>query len=72
MVEEVGEGFDEKERRLFRLRTREGLDASGHPEWGQALAAFAEEGLLRRRGDDVWTLTPRGMEVCDSILAELA
>ena len=72
VVEEVGEGFDEKERRLFRLRTREGLDASGHPEWGQALAGFAEEGLLRRKGGDIWVLTPRGMEVCDSILAELA
>ena len=66
----VSEEFDEKERRLFRLRTTEGLDASGHPEWGQTLERFVAEGLLTQEGD-IFRLTPRGTEVCDSILAEL-
>ena len=69
--EVVSEEFDEKERRLFRLRTVEGLDSSGHPEWGQTLAGFAAEGLLSREGE-VYRLTARGTEVCDSIMAELA
>ena len=71
MEETVSEEFDEKERRLFRLRTTDGLDASGHPEWGQTLGRFVEKGLLVR-DCDVYRLTARGTEVCDSILAELA
>lgn len=63
--------FDEKERRFFRLRTREGLDTHGHPEWQTALDHFIPEGLLTRSGE-VYYLTPRGTEVCDAILAEIA
>jgi len=70
-TETVSAAFDEKERRLFRLRTREGLDASGHPEWEDSLAAFCREGLLTRAEDNIYTLTPRGTEVCDALLAEL-
>ena len=70
-VEEVSAERDEVERRIFRLRTREGLDAAGHPEWGQTLAAHVESGLLTREGD-VYRLTARGAEVCDTILADLA
>ena len=70
-TETVDAAFDEKERRLFRLRTREGLDASGHPEWKRTLSRFADEGLLTREGE-IYRLTPRGTEVCDTILAELA
>ena len=66
----VSDEFDEKERRLFRLRTTEGLDTAGHPEWGQTLGRFVEKGLLTQEGD-IYRLTPRGTEVCDSILAEL-
>ena len=66
----VSPEFDENERRLFRLRTREGLDASGHPEWGQTLEKHVLEGLLVREGQ-VYRLTERGTEVCDSILADL-
>ena len=69
-VETVSAEFNEKERRLFRLRTREGLDASNHPEWGQTLAEACKNGLLTRTGD-VYRLTERGTEVCDSILSEL-
>ena len=69
--ETVSAEFNEKERRLFRLRTREGLDASNHPEWGRPLAEACQNGLLTRTGD-VYRLTERGTEVCDSILAELA
>ena len=71
MEETVTEEFDEKERRLFRLRTTEGLDDSGHPEWGQTLGRFVENGLLAKEGN-IYRLTSRGTEVCDSILAELA
>ena len=68
--ETVSAEFDEKERRLFRLRTKEGLDASNHPEWGQSLLEACKNGLLTKTGD-VYRLTDRGTEVCDSILAEL-
>ena len=68
--ETVSAEFDEKERRLFRLRTKEGLDASNHPEWGQTLSEACKNGLLVQSGE-VYRLTERGTEVCDSILAEL-
>jgi len=61
---------DEIERTIFRLRTREGLDASAHPEWEKPLVRFVDERLLTRRGA-VYFLTPRGAEVCDTVLAEL-
>ena len=66
----VSPEFDQKERRLFRLRTREGLDASGHPEWERILRKYAQKGLLTQEGV-IFRLTERGTEVCDSILAEL-
>ena len=66
----VSAEFDEKERRLFRLRTSDGLDASNHPEWGQTLQNACKQGLLMQSGS-IYRLTERGMEVCDSILAEL-
>ena len=66
----VSPEFDQKERRLFRLRTREGLDASGYPEWEPVLAKYCAEGLLTQEGT-IYRLTERGTEVCDSILAEL-
>lgn len=69
--EMVSAEFDEKERRFFRLRTREGLDAGGHPEWGRTLSGFVSDGLLTREGE-VYRLTERGAEVCDAILADLA
>ena len=68
--EVVSPEFDEKERRLFRLRTREGLDASGRPEWESILAKYCGEGLLTQSGS-IYRLTERGTEVCDSILADL-
>ncbi len=68
--EVVSEEFDEKERRFFRLRTREGLDATGHPEWRRELDGFVADGLLTRDGE-VYRLTARGTEVCDAILADL-
>jgi len=61
---------DALERRIFRLRTREGLDATGRDDWAKALAPSVAEGLLTREGE-VYRLTPRGAEVCDAILAEL-
>ena len=61
---------DDIERRIFRLRTREGLDIDGHPEWEEALRPSLDEGLLTRAGN-IYRLTPRGMEVCDAILSSL-
>ena len=69
-VDVVSPSQDQIERRIFRLRTREGLDASGCPEWEQILHKYVQEGLLTREGM-IYRLTERGMEVCDSILAEL-
>lgn len=69
-IDEVSEEKDEIERKIFSLRTREGLDANGHPEWISVLDRFASEGLLAK--DSLrYRLTERGTEVCDSILAEL-
>ena len=61
---------DALERRLFRLRTREGLDATGRDDWMEKLAPSVEAGLLTKDGA-IYRLTPRGTEVCDSILADL-
>lgn len=75
-VSEVSEEEDLKERTIFRLRTREGLDASAFsslssfPTIVSALDHNVEAGLLTKSGM-VYRLTDRGMEVCDSILAEL-
>ena len=69
-VTSVPSPADATERRIFRLRTREGLDASDRPEWHAALDRFVAEGLLSRDGD-TYRLTRRGTEVCDTILEEL-
>lgn len=69
-VETLSPERDALERRIFRLRTREGLDATGYPQWGQALASACESGLLTRE-NEIYRLTSRGTEVCDAILAEL-
>ena len=69
-VETVTPEADRKERTLFRLRTKDGLDASNDPAWGQALGRYVEKGLLTRIGS-VYRLTDRGTEVCDSILSDL-
>lgn len=69
---------DAAERALFSLRTREGLSldrvaclwpilTSRLPAWRETLEFFKRQGLLQ----DAYRLTPRGAEVCDSILAEL-
>ena len=68
--ETVSAAADETERRIFRLRTREGLDAAGRPDWRATLDQFVAEGLLSRTGD-TYRLTSRGTEVCDTILGEL-
>ena len=69
-VEELSPEQDKKERAIFSLRTREGLDASRFSRWVPALDRFAGEGLLEKDGC-VYRLTDRGREVCDTILAEI-
>lgn len=61
---------DALERKIFTLRTTDGLDTSDRPEWKRPLDRFVEEGLLTKEGP-VYRLTERGTEVCDTILAEL-
>jgi len=70
VIETVSPEADAKERRLFRLRTREGLNAGDCPQWIGSLDRFAAEGLLTKT-DGTYRLTERGTEVCDSVLAEL-
>ena len=69
-TETVTPEADRKERLLFRLRTRDGLDASNFPDERSVLDRFAAEGLLAAEGG-CYRLTARGAEVCDTILAEL-
>ena len=67
---------DLTERTIFRLRTREGLDAASylahpsHEDFVAALDRSVARGLLDKSGT-VYRLTERGTEVCDSILAEI-
>lgn len=70
VVETVSPEADRLERKIFALRTREGLETAADPAWRAILDRFAEEGLLRRDGTR-YRLTLRGTEVCDTILAEL-
>lgn len=69
----VSETENRKERAIFRLRTKDGIDASLYPEWLEILSRFEREGLTKRPNpkDPVFVLTHRGTEVCDAILAEL-
>ena len=68
---EVAPLEDLKERTLFRLRTRDGIDSSHFPEWRPTLDRFVAEGLLVKVSEFVYRLTERGTEVCDAILEEL-
>ncbi len=68
---EVSPLEDLKERTLFQLRTRDGIDSSRFPEWRSTLDRFVAEGLLVKVGESVYRLTERGTEVCDTILEEL-
>ena len=72
---------DAIERAIFSLRTSDGLSptraamrwpilAPRIEAWGRALDFHASQGLLSRDGP-AYRLTPRGAEVCDSILADL-
>ena len=69
---------DAVERALFSLRTCEGLSIDRVarlwpiltprlPAWRETLEFFKRQGLLK----EAYRLTPRGAEVCDSILADL-
>ena len=69
-AEKLSPEQDMKERTIFSLRTRDGLDATLFPRWIPALDRFAAEGLLVKDGS-VYRLTDRGREVCDTILSEI-
>lgn len=61
---------DLRERTIFRLRLREGLDATAFPQWWETLDRHVDEGALARKGR-IYRLTERGTEVCDTVLADL-
>ncbi len=78
---------DATERFLYGLRLKEGVSpeafAKKHPaaadrvgEWEQRLSVLEAPGIVERfegaDGASAWRLTPRGTEVCDAVLAELA
>ena len=69
-VEELSPERDAKERAIFSLRTRYGLDTAAFPQWREVLDRFVALGQLDRK-DSVYRLTDRGREVCDAILAEI-
>ena len=80
-TETLPEESDALERALFALRTSDGISPSRiaerwpilaprRAEWGQALDFNVVQGLLSR-SNGAYKLTPRGAEVCDSILADL-
>ncbi len=56
--------------RILRLRTYLGLDARDFPAAVSKLDFYVRKGLLEKTGT-VYRLTPRGTEVCDSILADI-
>ncbi len=73
-IETVTAEADRLERTIFRLRTREGLDARAYPQWIPLLDDYAAKGLVTRvahKTNPVYRLTERGTEVCDAILADL-
>ena len=78
---------DATERFLYGLRLKEGISpeafAKKHAvaaarvgEWERKLSALEMHGIVERfesvGGAPAWRLTPRGTEVCDAVLAELA
>lgn len=74
-VESVSEEHDRKERFLFTLRTRFGLDTSKLASTDrdrviEVLNRSLAGGLAEKDGD-TYRLSARGLEVCDSVLAEL-
>ena len=82
VAETLGPEGDALERAVFALRTAEGLSlrrtarlwpvlAGRMAAWRGELEFGVEQGLLIRRGEDVYVLTPRGAEVCDSVIAGL-
>lgn len=72
----IGDGAEsglnrDRREKMLALRTFLGLNADEFPQWRPTLEFYAGQGLLTREGS-VYRLTPRGTEVCDSILADLA
>jgi len=75
-LEGLSPGDDEAERFVLRVRLARwrGPDPAT-PAGGRraaALAGLARNGLVRALGGGEWTLTPRGREVADAVMAELA
>ena len=78
---------DATERFLYGLRLKEGISpeafarkhaaaAERAGEWERKLLALEKPGIVERfacaDGSQAWRLTPRGTEVCDAVLSELA
>ena len=74
-VETLPDGDDEAERFVLRVRLARfaGPDPAS-PAAARRLAALAgleKNGLVRALGGGEWSLTPRGREVADAVMAEL-
>ena len=75
-VEALSAAEDESERfalriRLARWRGPDPATPAGARR-AAALAGLERNGLVRALGEGFWTLTPRGREVADAVMAELA
>ena len=86
-LESLDSVADATERFLYGLRLKEGVSpesfvrrhaaaAERAGEWERRLSALEAHGIVERfdgvDGTLAWRLTPRGTEVCDAVLAELA
>ncbi len=78
--ERLTELDDALQRALFRLRLDEGVDPAACAqvctvlapllrEWEQRFEHLRRQGLVQKNGT-AWSLTPRGTEVCDSVIRE--
>jgi coproporphyrinogen III oxidase-like Fe-S oxidoreductase len=70
-TEELSEAMQSKERRMFGLRMREGVELDGENVAALPLGKLLEEGLLTQKGGS-FQLTSKGRLVADSIAEMLA
>jgi len=80
-IEALSNGDDAMERTLFQLRLQEGFspeESAGKypilqkmlPLWREELAMLEKSGAVTFRNGR-WSLTPRGMEICDYVIREM-
>lgn len=81
-VSELSPADDARERAVFALRLAEGIDvgvvatrwpvlAPCLPGWRGELESLVPHGIARQVAPDRFTLTDRGLEVCDAVISSL-